>query len=243
MLMLHHDSAPVTDATLAELPAPLPCGPYHHPVPHCVLVRGLKVAALAHGYVVTRQQLGLNGSGHQLFGVMDLLPPPSVARADDRGFSIGFRNSTDESLAIRLVAGVRVVVCDNLALSGDLIALKRRNTTGLDLEAALTEGFERYLLHARELDRQVTEMQHTPLSAEEAKARLVDLFTTKVLPLRLFLPVARYYFNPDESMPDCQPSTRWGLLNACTRAIKRLSPARAFEANIALGHAFGLSAM
>jgi hypothetical protein len=241
MLMLHNDSAPVTLATLAELPAPLSRGAIHQPVPHASLVRGLKVAALAHGYVIKREQFGLNRTGQQLFGVMDLVPPPSVTRLDDRGMSLGFRNSTDESLAIRIVAGVRVFVCDNLALSGDLIALNRRNTTGLDLEAALKEGFERYLTYASSLDRQVVELQQQALTPEAAKAKIVDLVTTNVLPLRLVRPVLRAYFNPDESMTDCQPATRWGLLNACTRALKRLSTARAFEANVALGHAFGLS--
>jgi hypothetical protein len=241
MLISHAGSALVTDAALNELPAPLPRGSFHQPVPHGVLVRSIKDAALAHGYVVKRQQLALGRSGHRLFGVLDLVAPPSVTRPEDRGLAIGFRNSTDESLGIRMVAGVRVFVCDNLALSGDLIALKRRNTTGLEIETAVLEGFERYLLYASSLERQIEELQETPLSNLEAKARIVDIFTAKLLPLRLFRYVTRYYFNPDEGMTDCQPYTRWGLLNAFTRAVKRLPPTRAFEANIALGHAFGLS--
>lgn len=240
-MLIAHSAALVTATDLNDLPAPLPRGSFHQPVPHASLVRSLQVAALAHGYVVKRQQLALGRAGHRLFGVMDLLPPPSVPRHEDRGLAIGFRNSTDESLGIRMVAGVRVVVCDNLALSGDLIALKRRNTTGLDLEAALRDGFDRYLLYASALDRQLVELQETPLSTLEAKARIVDLFAAKVLPLRLFRHVTRYYFNPDEGMTDCQSATRWGLLNACTRALKRLPPVRAFHANIALGQFFGLS--
>jgi hypothetical protein len=241
MLILHSGSELVTDTTLLELPPPTQLGPYHQPVPHGALVRGLKVAALAHGYTVMRQQIALNRSGHRLFGVMDLQAPPSVERPEDRGLSIGFRNSTDETLGIRIVAGVRVFVCDNLALSGDLIALKRRNTSGLDLDEALHEGFARYLIYAGSLERQIVEMQAAPLSNLAAKALIVDLFSTKVLPLRLFKFVTRYYFNPDEGMSDCQPCTRWALLNACTRAVKRLPPARAFAAHIGLGQAFGLS--
>ena len=241
MLMTHTDSALVTDAEINALPAPVRRGPIHQPVPHGELVRGLKLAALKRGYVVKRQQLALGRSGQRLFGVMDLEGPPSVKAFEDRGLSIGFRNSTDESLGIRIVAGLRVFVCDNLALSGDLLALNRRNTTGLDLDLALLDGFDRYLQHAGAMNERVKQLEDTPLTTAKAKTKIFDLFETRALPLRLFPSVTRFYFNPDESMLDCQPSTTWGLLNACTRAIKVLRPVRAFAAHVALGQAFGLS--
>lgn len=238
-MLSHKDSTLVTGADLDALPLPLPLGRSHLPVPHAVLVRAVYAAAEARGYVVTRQQLAVNRSGRRLFGVLDLqsAPPTSL---DNMGFAIGFRNSTDESLGIRLVAGVRVFVCDNLALSGDLIALKRRNTTGLDLEEALAGGFDRYLAHARSLDDQIDAWQTASLPTQHAKARLFDLFAHKVLPLRLLPLATRYYFNPDESMTDCVPRTVWALHNAVTRSLKTLPPARAFLANVAVGRAFGL---
>jgi hypothetical protein len=241
-MLLYKDSTLVTGADLEAMPAPRALGRSHQPVPHAALVRGIYAVSAARGYAVTRQQLAVNRSGHRLFGVLDLAPAVRVIEpaADRWGFAIGFRNSTDESLGIRLVAGLRVQVCDNLALSGDLIALKRRNTTGLDLGEALAGGFDRYLAHAQSLDDQVEAWQTATISTLHAKARLFDLFAHKVLPLRLLPMATRYYFNPDESMTDCQPRTVWALHNAVTRAIKTLPPVRAFAANVSVGRAFGL---
>jgi len=242
MLMVHTDSNLVTDAALSDLPTPPSLGPQHQPVPHHVLVQAMKDAALEKGYLVTRQELAMNRTGQRLFGVMDLQAPPSLFPwPADRGFAIGFRNSTNESLALRIVAGTRVFVCDNLALSGDLIALNRRNTTHLDLPAALSEAFDRYLAHASALHRQIEELEQTPISDAHAKSVIFDAFASKLLPPRLFDAVARNYFHPDPTMTDCVPRTTWALHNAFTRVFKRLRPTRAFAANIALGQFFGLT--
>jgi hypothetical protein len=241
MLMIHAGSALVGTDTLDQLPAPVSRGPMHQPVPHGVLVQAMERAALAHGYVVTRQELAIGHTGRRLFGVMDLEPPAGVARDNARGFAIGFRNSTDMTLGIRLVAGARVSVCDNLMLSGDLIALKRKNTTHLDLDSSLEEGFDRYLQHARVLDLQIATLQDAVLTPEEAKVSIFEIFAHHVLPMRLFERVVQNYFDPDTTMTDCLPRTQWGLHNACTRAVKVLSPVRAFAANVDLGRLFGLT--
>lgn len=241
VLMTHRDSVPTTEDDLATLPPPVARGPIHLPVPHTVLVQQLKATALARGYVPYHQELGLARSGQRLFGVMDLHRPEGQALREDRGFAIGFRNSTDETLGIRVVAGARVFVCDNLCLSGDMIALKRRNTRGLDLATALAEGFDRYELHAIALDTQIESLQNTPLSTFDAKARLFDIFAQRILPARFLRHVSKNYFAADETMTDCRPRTVWGLHNACTRVLTRLSRPRAFVANVALGEAFGLT--
>jgi len=244
MLMLHNDSAHVTEPALDALPLPLPRGPIHQPVPHSELVRGIKAVAIGRGYAVTHQQLGLARSGRRLFGVMDLQPIGApVDEPADHGFAIGFRNSTDETLGIRIVAGARVTVCDNLCMNGDMIALNRRNTNRLDLPAALAEGFERFLQQTTVLDRTIVMLKNRTLGTLDAKARIADLFESKVLPLRLFHTVMRNYFAPDESMTDCQPYTQWGLLNSCTRAIKILPPERRFNVQIALGKVFGFRSL
>lgn len=241
MLMLHTDSALATEEDLAHLPVPVSLGETHQPVPHAVLVSAMRATVLAQGYTIARQELGLGRRGKRLFGVMDLEPPANKVRRGDRGLSIGFRNSTDETLAIRVVAGARVFVCDNLCLSGDMIALKRRNIKSLDLASALAAGFKRYVAHAHALDLQITDLQEASLSDHGARAKLYALFADKTLPMRLFRPVYQNYFEPSESMTDCQPRTWWGLHNACTRALKLVSRQRAFPMNVALGYAFGLT--
>ena len=241
MLMTHRDSHPVTLAQLDALPPPVARGPVHRPVPHSELVRAVTAVANARGYKVTRAELALGRRGARLFGTMDLVAPSLADRHEDRTLAIGFRNSTDESLAITMVAGVKVFVCDNLALSGDLIALQRRNTSRLELESELHDAFERFLTHAALLDGQIGALETTAITDLQAKAKIFDLFVARVLPVRFVYEVSECYFHPASWMTDCEPRTLWGLHNSCTRVLKRLPPARAFAANVALGQAFGLS--
>lgn len=232
-------SSLVTLDQLRALPTPASRGPQHEPVPHHLLARALMVEAQERGYDVRRQQFALGMNGSALFGVLDLMPP-GVVDVEDRGMSLGFRNSTNSTLAIKVVAGTRVFVCDNLALSGDLIAVLRRNTTGLDLNDALKAGFDKFLQHASALDLHVARLQATAIVDMEAKARIFDIFAQRVVPIHLFDDVERSYFHPTDDMTDCQPRTAWGLHNAFTRAMKVLSPGRAFATNVALGRAFGM---
>lgn len=235
----HAHSELATHEQLNTLPFPLKCGPLHQPVPHGVLVTAIKSEAAARGYTPGRGKYALARGGRRMFGVMELTQPDVTW--EDRSMAIGFRNSIDTSLAITVVAGARVFTCDNMVLSGDGSALWHRNTIGLDLAAAIKAGFDKFLEHARALHYQIGELQFASLSDEAAKAKLFDLFARRVLPLRLFEPVERYYFQATSATPDCQPRSLWGLHNACTRGLKQLHPARAFTANMALGTAFGLS--
>ena len=241
MSNLSHKKSPL--ATLKQLKAlPLPevLGEQHNPIPHHLLVEYLQVEAQERGYDVTREQFALGMGGSALFGVMDLMPRGVVA-AEERGLSIGFRNSTNSTLAIKMVAGTRVFVCDNLALSGDLIAVLRRNTKGLDIGDALKAGFDRFLTHASTLDLQIAQLQAKMITDLEAKAKVFDVFAQKVVPIHLFDDVNANYFKPADDMTDCHPRSAWGLHNAFTRAMKNITPTRSFGATVALGKVFGMS--
>ena len=240
MSLIHKKSALVSLQQLKALPIPISLGAQHNPVPHHLLIETLRVEAEERGYSVEREQYALGMNGSALFGIMDLMPAGVTANEahEERGLSLGFRNSTNATLAIKVVAGTRVFVCDNLALSGDLIAVLRRNTKGLDLGEALKAGFDKFLQHATSLDLQIMRLQATAITDLEAKARVFDIFAAKVVPVHLFDDVELHYFRPEDT--DCQPRTAWGLHNAFTRAMKKLVPTSAFNANVALGRAFGM---
>jgi hypothetical protein len=235
----------VTLDALRALPEPQALGRMHKPVHHAALVDSIHREIDNRGYLVTREELALAANQAALFGVMDLVPKDdqvNLVGNQERGMSFGFRNATDQSMAIKAVAGARVFVCDNLALSGSMFAMERKNTTGLDLGDAVARGFDKFLDHARVLEVSITRLQMTRLTDGMAKELIFDIFSLRVLPSRLFDDVDRFYFKPTDETPDCQPRTYWGLHNACTRAMKDLSPVRGFHANVALGNVFGMKA-
>ena len=235
------DAKLTTLAALQALPEPVALGPMHKPVAHAALVHAIHQQIDQRGFMVKREQLALSAKGHALFGVMDLTATQGELLTDSqRGLSFGFRNSTDCSLGIQAVAGTRVFVCDNLALSGDLFAIKRKNTTGLDLGAAVATGFDKFLQHVTQFEIEITRLQGTVISDGQAKEVIFDAFNASIVPVRLFDDVSRFYFKPTDEQTDCQPRSLWGLHNAFTRAMKDLSPVRLFGANVSLGKLFGL---
>ena len=229
-------------AELVNLPEPQALGRLHKPVPHHVLVEAIRNECVRRGYDIKREQLAVSKTNAALFGILDLQPKleGQALVESARGIAFGFRNATDQQFGIKAVAGTRVFVCDNLALSGDLIAISRKNTTRLDLGDAIALGFDKFAAHVSSLELQVARLEATEVTDGEAKRVVYDLFAARILPIRLFDDVNRFYFTPTDETPDTQPRTLWGLHNACTRALRDLSPIRGFSASSALGKAFNL---
>lgn len=223
----------VTLDALRMLPEPQALGIRHKPVPHHVLIDTIHKEMELRDMTIVRDQYALSYKGDVIFGVMDLKSP-----GIDRGTSFGFRSSVNQLLAIKAVAGTRVFVCDNLALSGDTIAFQRKSTTGLDLPQVVAAGFDRFVEQSQILNLQIEVLSLTGISDIEAKTKIFDVFNAGILPVRLFHDVNRFYFAPTEATPDTQPRTLWGLHNAMTRAAKDLVPVSLFRASVALGKAF-----
>lgn len=235
------ESKLVTLEQLERLPEPEPLGLRHKPVAHARLVEGILAEVERRDLVPVRTQYALGAKGHALFGVMDLRAKDAL-EVKERGIAFGFRSSTNSALAIKAVAGTRVFVCDNLALSGDMIAFLRKSTIGLDLKDAIAGGFDKFTADVKVMDLKIAELGATEISDGEAKQRIFDVFNAGVMPVRLFDDVARFYFEPTEEMTDVKPRTLWGLHNAFTRAARDLGAARLFQATVQLGRMFGMTA-
>lgn len=232
---------------LQTLPDPVALGPRHRPVAHKDLVETIHREIDSRGYLIDREQMALSRDRQRLFGVIDLVPKGNLWQVDadkTRGTSFGFRNSVDRTMGIQAVAGTRVFVCDNLAMSGDMFAIRSRNTTGLDLPAAVEQGFQKFLDHTRVLTVQINALRQMNYSDLAAKELIYDFFMSKDAPIsdRLLPAVHQNYFHPTDEMTDCQPRTLWGIHNAFTRAIQVLAPTAMFAASIALGKRFYLTA-
>src|SRR5262249_44796761 len=128
-LMIHAGADRITREQLRGLDCPTPTDTWR-PVSHADLIDALEARLDPAPLTLPRQEYAVMRQGLVLFAVLDIR---NGNGREDLGFAIGIRASNDKSIAIGLVAGVRVFVCDNLALSGDMILLKRKHTSGLDL--------------------------------------------------------------------------------------------------------------
>jgi hypothetical protein len=222
---------------LMTIPPP-PATSTWRPIAHGDLVSAIDRQLLVRGISIRKETFAVQRDGARLFAVLDL----AIESSEEGCAAMGIRTANDRSMALEIAVGVKVFVCDNLAFSGDLIALRRKHTAKFDLNADISRAVDRYQAHLLALQRTIARAREDAISDEEAKCLIFEAFEDEILPVRYFKQVAQTFFNPTTEMTDVQPRTMWGLHNAFTRVVRQMAPAPAFEATTQLGKFFGLRA-
>lgn len=231
-LMLHVDASRVSLEDLEKLPMPEPMGDRHVPVHPAKWVKSLQRAVQAYDFEIKRMDLGANERKTRLFGTMDLALPEEFHA--DRGLTLGFRCSTDQSMANGLVGGQRVFVCDNLALSGDLILLRRKSTENLQLALAFEQGLENFNLAGQVFNETIERAQEKNLSKTQSESLLWQLFRNKVMPKKLMGPVEDAWTKKPEAS-GVRGDSLWDLHNAATFCLKGETVVSRWERSHKLG--------
>ena len=238
--LVHTNSNLVTREQLKFIAAP-PATTTWKPIAHYDLVHAIDRQLAVRDIRIAKEHFAIQREGLRLFGVIEL-EVPGVEPSEHYRFAMGIRTANDRSEALSIVVGAKVFVCDNLALSGDVIAIRRKHTAGFDLNADISRAIDRYQTYLQIFHRQLGELMYQPLGDDRAKVMIYEAFATEILPVRFFPAVAETYFRPEPAMTDVASRTHWGLHNAFTRAIKQMAPAPAFQATTRLGKFFGLCA-
>jgi hypothetical protein len=134
-LFLHKGAREVTVEQLEGLPTPEETRTYK-PVPHAQLVRLVKrVAERNLPMTLHQEQYGLTKDNLRLFGVHTY----KVDGYENEGLSVAFRQGLDRKMPVQGCAGQQTFICDNMAISGGLMHLRRH--TGPDIEGAVEHLF------------------------------------------------------------------------------------------------------
>jgi hypothetical protein len=232
ILLTHCGAQRVTRSDLALIAAPARTATWV-PIKHSDLIEALHAELARRGLQVRCEQYAVQHQGTMLFGTLDL----AWYDTGETAAAIGLRTANDKSMALQLAIGLKVFVCDNLCFAGDLIALKRKHTAGIDLPDELAHALDRYQAGLLTLRAGVRRLTATPLTAQDAKAWIYDVFAQRLLPLRYFPQVVQTYH--DVTVP-LYGATLWALHNAVTTHLQTLPPGPAFRATVRLGHLCGL---
>jgi hypothetical protein len=217
-------TAKLTRLQLAAVPTPLGTAT-HRPVPHAEVVEALvETLSFRHIGVVT-EEYAVSKDGMKMFGVLDLDTGMPGCR-----FSIGVRNSHDRSMRLAAVVGVRVLVCENMAFSGDFQPVLAKHSKHFSLQNALSVGVDQMQRNFEPMRRQVEEWRSQQISTVAAKLIIYQAFVESDLdaPKHLARQVHDLYFRPVH--PEFEPRTLWSLSNAFTSAFKELDPIPQFKA-------------
>jgi hypothetical protein len=213
---------------LALVPTPLATDT-HRPIPHHEIVTAL-VETLGFRHIgVVRDEYAVSPDGMKMFGVLDLETEMHGCR-----FSIGVRNSHDKSMRLAMTCGYRVLVCSNMAFSGDFTPVLAKHSKSFSLLDSISVGIDRMQRSFEPMRKQVEAWRSTELTTVAAKMIIYEAFIEAELevPKHLARNVHDHYFNPQYD--EFKPRTIWSLSNAFTSAFKELDPIPQFRATAKL---------
>jgi hypothetical protein len=234
-LISHVDTDIVTRTELKGIQTPEPTATWR-PIPHIELVDMLDLVLTQQHMQIKDEQFALRRDGSVLFAVLQL----AYGETGDGVAALGLRTGNNKSMSLQICAGLSVFVCDNLAFRGDLIALKRKHTSGLNLREELTLAIIRFQEHFGRLIGEIGDLKHRALGDLEAKALIHDVFAHGLMPVRLLSDVSRAYFEPQ--LAEFEPRNAWSLHNAFTGLAKEMPMPTRLPAIQAIGKLFGMSA-
>lgn len=223
-LILHCGAHAMDRDTMSRLPEPTPGGPRHQPIHHFDLITQVESSLHDHGYDVTESAFGVTNDGARMFGVA------TVEHSALRGFrggsyALGYRSSTDRSLAPALAAGINVFVCDNLSFSGEAV-LSTKQTTHIRgrLPTLVDDLMERLRVYFSRASAQVERYRATEISSSAADAAILQMGRSGVINWGELGKVVEQWESPahEEHLED--GASVWRLFNAATETLKPRNP-------------------
>src|SRR3989442_14290765 len=190
-LISHVDTDIVTRSELGAIQTTEATATFR-PIPHIELVDMLDVVLKQQHMEIREEKFAIRRDGSVLFAVLQL----AYGETGDGIAALGLRTGNNKSMSLQICAGLSVFVCDNLAFRGDLIALKRKHTSGLNLKEELTLSVIRFQEHFGRLTNEIGDLKRHTLVDMEAKALLPDVFAQGLMPVRLLPDVSKAYFEP-----------------------------------------------
>src|SRR5712691_4667091 len=172
-LVSHVDTDLDSRAELRALPAPEATRTFKS-IPHVELVDMLEIVLQQNQIRIEDERFALRRGGSVLFGVLQL----AYGESPDGRAALGLRTANNKTMSIQLCAGLSVFVCDNLAFRGDMIALRRKHTSGLNLRIELAGAVLRFQEHFGRLADEVEPLKERDLPDVEAKAMIHDAFAS-----------------------------------------------------------------
>jgi hypothetical protein len=209
---------------------------------HYKVVKAVQACIQESSFELDEAGFQLTASEKKFFGVATLFHPRYDT--DEYSLSIGFGQSYNKTMALRVVLGEHVWVCSNMSFFGD-VALRREHTSKFDIMDEMRRAFgelerlgdQLHVVNEAIIDKPVEDAAfaaqfflHAVQSGALPHDRITDAYE--------HWHHQAHYSEPE---PDIQhAASLWGLKQAVTHEWKSLSPlslpARSRKLNGVLGH-------
>ena len=225
-MMLHCGGQALSrqELDLIQLPAKTET---YTPIPHFELanrITGVSQDMLT-DYVMISESYGIARNGNQLFAVLNF-----QGESREMAMSIAFRNSYDKSLSFGLAFGAQVFVCDNLALTGDIVLMKKHSKTIMDtLDDCIIANIFRARLAYQKILFDSDKLKRRPLLDNQAFGLMGLLFGKDLVSPRQLTKLRKEWISPSYEV--FQPRNAWSFLNSYTECLKTTPPFDIMERN------------
>jgi hypothetical protein len=227
-LLLHCGSEATTLQQVLDVPVPEATDTWS-PVAYGDAIQFMRDTARERlGLDIKSEAYGLNKKGNQLFARITL-----DTGDNEKGLSIGLRQSYNKSLALGVAVGANVFVCDNLCFSGDAFKVVRRNTSCVwpDFQRLVGEQVEAALASYEALHKQTEAMKAKPVSKDGGYALLgVAIGHGLLTPHQASVAFGDWDTPRHEEFSD---SNLWSLYNCATEGLKKGGPATVLDRHAA----------
>ena len=219
---------PVTVKELEKVKTPSPTETWL-PIPHVEVPQLINKQVTQNGWKIIKDEktnklfnMIMSFDGSKLFGVCRIAIPG--IHEEDFELALGFRNSHDKTLALRIAVGSNVCICSNLMITGD-IQIRRIHTIHISTLEAVTAAFEMVPNAAKSLFQWMNDLRTIPITEPDGL-----LFLDKAVEVRALakpdLKIAQESFKTavkGENPAIAYGNTMWGVYQAITETWKHRS--------------------
>lgn len=226
-LVLHRGGIPATRDQLDLVQVPAETDSYQ-PVSHYHLADKLLTISqdLLRGYVLAGENYGLARQGQQLFAVL------KFKRTDtDLALSVAFRNSYDRSMSLGIAIGASVFCCDNLALHGDIVVMKKHTKNVWNsLEDIAIAALYRSQHNFEKVATDAERLKGIPIDDRGAFELMGLLYGNDIISPRQLPLIREGWLRPAHE--EFEARSRWSFFNCVTEALKTTPPVSIMEKHV-----------
>jgi hypothetical protein len=193
----------------------------HRPIAHHTVIDGIEEALSYRHISIVASQFAVSKDGQKMFGLLEVNQDWEGIR-----YAIACRNAHDKSMRLSLVAGYRVMICSNMAISGEFRPAMAKHSKHVNFEEVITIAIDRVQRHFKPMQQQIQQWKDTELSDDQARLVLYKMFVEGEFPKRMLPDVHKHYFQPQYEA--FEPRNLWSLSNALTSAVKEIEPTKQY---------------
>ena len=203
----------INPQTLNELQTPAPTASWC-PVAHNNFRSLVHRHVEASGLQIEDETIGISHQANRMFGMLTIRNGH-----DDRRELIAYRNSHDKAFSLSLAMGVKVMICSNLDISGEIV-VSRKHTTHIvrDLDSLVCSAVGRLGDIRDRHNVRIDAYKATPLDDRNFHDTLVRGVEAKVVAPNKIINVLKEWRSPRHE--EFKPRNVWSAYNTFTEVLK-----------------------